>query len=205
MPPSKNDIGKKKVQEVEPVFDYCKRRVLVLGVGNRLFGDDGFGPAVIEELQRRNGLPRDVYLLDVGTSARGILFNILLTEVVPETLIIVDSIGGERVKGKMPGAVLEVDLDALGAEKSDDFQFHFVPTSNMLVDLRKRRGIVIVIIACVVKDIPKEQMRMGLSDPVAKAVPVAADLVLEKAKAFLEASRNGKAGRKSSRSTSKGH
>jgi len=166
----------------EPVFDYCKRRVLVMGAGNLLFGDDGFGPAVIEELQRRKRLPKDVYLLDVGTSARGILFNILLTEVIPETLIIVDSISADRVKGKGPGSVLEVDLDDLGAEKSDDFQFHYVPTSNMLVDIRDRRGIEVIIIACVVKDIPKEQMRMGLSEPVKAAVPTAADMVLERAR-----------------------
>jgi coenzyme F420 hydrogenase subunit delta len=204
MKQNRNDKKGMDGDDDAPVYDYCKKRILVLGVGNRLFGDDGFGPAVIEELQRRNGLPKDVYLLDVGTSARGILFNVLLSEVAPETLIIVDSVGGERVKGKRPGAVLEVDLDTLGAEKSDDFQFHFVPTSNMLVDLRNRRGIVVVIIACVVKDIPQEQMRMGLSEPVAKAVSVAADLVVEKAKAFLNAPRNGKA-KKKPRSTSKGH
>ncbi len=172
---------KKSSQDEEMgVFDYCKRRILVMGAGNILFGDDGFGPAVIEELGRRKGRPKDLYLLDVGSSARGILFNILLSEKIPEVLIIVDSMTRQKAK-KKPGTVLEVGLEDLGAEKSDDFQFHYVPTSNMLLDLRDQRGMTVIIIACVVKEIPKEQMFMGLSDPVKAAVPVAADMVLKRA------------------------
>jgi coenzyme F420 hydrogenase subunit delta len=166
-----------------PVFDYCKKKILVMGAGNILFGDDGFGPAVIEELDRRK-LPKDLYILDVGSSARGILFNILLSEKIPKVLIIVDSMTKQTAK-KRPGTVLEVGLEDLGAEKSDDFQFHYVPTSNMLLDLRDQRGMTVIIIACVVKDIPKEQMFMGLSDPVRAAVPVAADLVIKRAAGLL--------------------
>ena len=166
-----------------PVFDYCKKKILVMGAGNILFGDDGFGPAVIEELGRRK-LPKDIFLLDVGSSARGILFNILLSDKIPKVLIIVDSMTKETVK-KKPGTVLEVGLEGLGAEKSDDFQFHYVPTSNMLLDLRDNRGMTVIIIACVVKEIPKEQMYMGLSDPVKAAVPVAAGMVLKRAKGLL--------------------
>jgi coenzyme F420 hydrogenase subunit delta len=169
--------------DVLPVFDYCKKKVLVMGAGNILFGDDGFGPAVIEELDRRK-LPKDLYILDVGSSARGILFNILLSEKIPKVLIIVDSMTKQTAK-KRSGTVLEVGLEDLGAEKSDDFQFHYVPTSNMLLDLRDQRGMTVIIIACVVKDIPKEQMFMGLSEPVRAAVPVAADLVIKRAAGLL--------------------
>jgi coenzyme F420 hydrogenase subunit delta len=179
MPKKKGHVPKDDL----PVFDYCKKRVLVMGAGNILFGDDGFGPAVIEELEKRK-LPHDIYILDVGSSARGILFNILLSEKIPKVLIIVDSITKETAK-KKPGTVLEVGLEGLGAEKSDDFQFHYVPTSNMLLDLRDNRGMTVIIIACVVKEIPKEQMFMGLSDPVKAAVPVAADMVLKRAKGLL--------------------
>jgi coenzyme F420 hydrogenase subunit delta len=174
--PKKNKSAK---ADRMPVFDYCKKKVLVMGAGNILFGDDGFGPAVIEELGRRK-LPKDIYILDVGSSARGILFNILLSDKIPKVLIIVDSMTKETVR-KKPGTVLEVGLEDLGAEKSDDFQFHYVPTSNMLLDLRDQKGMTVIIIACVVKEIPKEQMFMGLSDPVKAAVPIAADMVLSRA------------------------
>lgn len=195
----KSDTGPEPERGFEPVFDYCKKRILVLGAGNLLFADDGVGPAVIEELGRRKNLPKDIYILDVGTSARGIIFNILLSEKTPETIIVVDSITRKKAKGKAYGAVLELDIEDLSVEKSDDFQFHFVPTSNMLKDLRDHRGIKVIIIACVVKDIPKEQMRMGLSVPVKAAVPVAADMVLEKARALLKVPRVGRAGRKTAR------
>jgi coenzyme F420 hydrogenase subunit delta len=122
--------------------------------------------------------------LDVGTSARGILFNMLLSEKIPDVLIIVDSMTKQTAK-KKPGTVLEVGLEDLGAEKSDDLQFHYVPTSNMLLDLRDQRGMTVIIIACVVKDIPKEQMFMGLSIPVKAALPVAANMVLKRAVGHL--------------------
>ena len=41
--------------------------VLVMGVGNMLRGDDGFGVAVLDEVGNRN-LPGNVDLLDAGTS-----------------------------------------------------------------------------------------------------------------------------------------
>jgi Ni,Fe-hydrogenase maturation factor len=40
---------------------------LVLGLGNRLVGDDGFGSAVIEMLRARPGLPANVELVDAHT------------------------------------------------------------------------------------------------------------------------------------------
>ncbi len=48
------------------------RPVLVLGLGNPLYGDDGFGPAVIEALSRLE-LPDEVEVLDGGTAGLGLL------------------------------------------------------------------------------------------------------------------------------------
>lgn len=42
-------------------------RAAVLGLGNVLMGDDGFGPAVVEALRARYEVPRSVELLDAGT------------------------------------------------------------------------------------------------------------------------------------------
>jgi hydrogenase maturation protease len=43
------------------------RRVLVLGIGNILWADEGFGVRVVEEFHRRYVLPDNVTLLDGGT------------------------------------------------------------------------------------------------------------------------------------------
>lgn len=49
-----------------------RRPVLILGLGNPLYGDDGFGPAVVEALSRME-LPADVEVLDGGTAGLGLL------------------------------------------------------------------------------------------------------------------------------------
>ena len=43
------------------------KRIIVLGVGNRLMGDDGFGPRVIDLLESTD-LADDVEFRDAGTA-----------------------------------------------------------------------------------------------------------------------------------------
>jgi coenzyme F420 hydrogenase subunit delta len=160
------------------VFSYCRKPVLVMGAGNILYGDDGFGPAVIAELEARDDVPDHVHLLDVGSGARNVLFNIVISEKVPETIILVDSV----LEGQGPGKVFEIDLEDLPVEKSDDFQLHLVPTSNMMKDLRDQRGVNLIIIACEAENIPEVDMYEGLTESMKAAVPVAADLVLKRAR-----------------------
>ena len=45
----------------------------VIGLGNVLLGDDGFGPFVVELLRRRYGFPPAVELLDLGTPGLGLV------------------------------------------------------------------------------------------------------------------------------------
>ena len=72
--------------------DYCIKPSLVLGCGNVLFGDDGFGPAVIEHILEKRKVHRDACFLNTGTSSREILFDISLSEIKPQKIIIVDAI-----------------------------------------------------------------------------------------------------------------
>ncbi|MGL3104284.1 HyaD/HybD family hydrogenase maturation endopeptidase [Bradyrhizobium sp. BR 1432] len=43
------------------------RRVLVLGIGNILWADEGFGVRAVEEFHRRYAVPHNVIILDGGT------------------------------------------------------------------------------------------------------------------------------------------
>ncbi|NCC77733.1 MAG: hydrogenase maturation protease, partial [Clostridia bacterium] len=66
-------------------------KVVFLGCGNILLGDDGFGPAVIERLQRA-ALPETVEAIDVGTSIREHLLDYLLDpRLRPRRLVVVDA------------------------------------------------------------------------------------------------------------------
>jgi hypothetical protein len=46
------------------IKDLFEKSVLIFGCGNILWGDDGFGPAVIQRLKERYRLPADVMASD---------------------------------------------------------------------------------------------------------------------------------------------
>lgn len=160
-----------------PVPDFCRKPLVVLGCGNILFGDDGLGPAVIEQLGRE--APGDwadrVCFLDVGTGARTVLFDMALSEVRPRRLLVVDAIDA----GRPPGEVFTLSLDDLPANKTDDFSMHQFPTSNLLRELRDGCGVEVEIVSCQVAAIP-DVVRPGLSEAVTRAVPEICRLIWER-------------------------
>lgn len=155
------------------VPELYKCRVLVLGCGNILFGDDGFGVEVANYLNENYELPVDVKVLDAGTGVRDILFNMVLFQGGPRKIIVVDAVE----KGRPPGEVFEIDLDDIPTNKTDDFSMHQMPSSNMLKELRDFCGIDVRILVCQVKHIP-EEIEMGLSEEVRKAILVASDKIM---------------------------
>ena len=130
-----------------------------------LFGDDGFGPAVAEYLNQHYAIADDVYVMDVGTGVRRILFTLALSESLPDEIVVVDSVDW----GHNRGEVLELSLDDLPVNKIDDFSLHQVPTSNMLRELRDRRHVKVAVYAC---DVGKtlQLIQPGLSSGVEQAV-----------------------------------
>jgi len=78
-------------------------RVCVVGVGNRLAGDDAAGPAVIDAL--RGSAAADC--LDAGDAPENFLGKILA--LAPDTLLIVDAV----CMGGAPGEVRVLDPDRL--------------------------------------------------------------------------------------------
>jgi coenzyme F420 hydrogenase subunit delta len=156
--------------------EYLSKRTLVLGCGNVLYGDDGFGPAVATSLAERYPIPDDAAVVTLGLSTRGFIFDVLLASRQPKRIVVVDAM--ER-HGRRPGDVFEVPLDELSNEKVDDFSFHQGPTSNLLKELRDLCGVEIVIVSCQPERIPAE-MEVGLSLPVRAATDEAARLIYER-------------------------
>ncbi len=152
------------------------RRTLVLGCGNVLYGDDGFGPAVADLLLAAYRIPDDATVVNLGLATRGYLFDVLLADDVPERIVVVDAMERE---GGAAGEVFEVPLDALSPAKVDDFSFHQGPTSNLLRELRDLRGVDVVVVSCHPGRIPAE-MEQGLTAEVAAAVREAATLVYDR-------------------------
>ncbi len=148
---------------------YCRKEILIAGCGNRLFGDDGFGPEVVEHLLDNYAIPDSVCLLDVGTGIRKILFTITLSAPRPKTIVIIDAVD----KGRLPGEIFEISLAEVPFEKTDDFSMHQAPSSNLLKELQDSCGVKVRVLACQIESIP-EVMTGGLSEPLRKAVPLMA-------------------------------
>ena len=158
----------------QAVPEHCRCRTLVLGCGNELFGDDGFGPAVARRLREMPDLPADVCALDVGTSVRQVLFDVLLGPVRPARVVVVDAVD----LGRQAGDVWDVKPSDLPEIKLDDFSMHQIPTSNMLRELNELGGVDVTCVVGQVSEIP-EQVQPGLSAPVQHAVDCAVKIILD--------------------------
>jgi len=158
----------------ESVPEYVKKRVLVLGVGNTLFGDDGFGPAVADYMLKNYGIPDDVSVMDVGIGAGDVLFTVALSQVKPERIIVLDAVDVKR----KPGEVFELSIDELPANKVTDFSLHLFPATNLLKELRDQMGVEVIILACQAERLP-DAVSPGLSDSVRRALPRASEMALK--------------------------
>ncbi|HDI00208.1 MAG TPA: hydrogenase maturation protease [Firmicutes bacterium] len=97
-------------------------KVVVVGVGNLLMGDDGMGIWVAEEL-RKAELPDEVLVLDGGTA----LLDVLEEVEGAERLVIVDAMSGDGP----PGTVYVLSSDDLGKRKGR-FSLHDMGVAEML-------------------------------------------------------------------------
>jgi coenzyme F420 hydrogenase subunit delta len=148
--------------------------VLIFGCGNTLMGDDGFGPAVIERLQTCHTLPSSVWVDDVGTSIRDILFDLLLAPKKAKMILIIDAAKQDR---RAPGELFELPVDQIALEKVNDFSVHHFPSLNLLKELSETAAVDVRVLTVQVVCIP-EEIQPGLSPEVAAAIPLACDWVL---------------------------
>jgi coenzyme F420 hydrogenase subunit delta len=158
------------VQTVDPMY----KDVMVLGCGNILFGDDGFGTHVAEHLQNGGLIPNHVSVINAGTGVREILFDLVLSEQRPKRIIVIDAIDAHRE----PGEVFRINVEEVPRNKVDDFSLHHMPTTNLLKELNDLCNVEVIIIVGQVESIP-EAVRPGLSGVLTKSVSVAAREVLK--------------------------
>ncbi len=107
-----------------------RRPVLILGLGNPLYGDDGFGPAVVETLSRSD-LPAGVEVLDGGTAGLGLLPVIAGRE----RLLVVDV----AEMGRPAGTLTHVRWPEVGLVGALSLSLHQVGLAEVLA-LAERLG-----------------------------------------------------------------
>ncbi len=157
----------------ETIPAFCRNPVLILGCGNILFGDDGFGCALVDHLQTHFDVPEGVSLIDAGTGVRELLFTLCLSPVRPRRVLILDAID----VGGTPGEWFEINLSGIPPVKLDDFSMHQLPTTNLLRELQQHAGVEVRVLACQTGVLP-DHVSPGLCEPVQRAIPLAAEWVM---------------------------
>ncbi|MCL2686934.1 MAG: coenzyme F420-reducing hydrogenase, FrhD protein [Methanobrevibacter sp.] len=146
---------------------------LVVGCGNILFKDDGFGPEVIRALEdyfKDKEMPNDTLFIDAGTSATYHLFT--LPEESWKKLIVVDVVDFDSE----PGTLKIFSPYEMKRGKYENA--HIAPVEEPLHDLAEQ-GIDIVIIGCKPKEISAPDVDVGLTEPIKNAIPKAIEMIIK--------------------------
>lgn len=144
-------------------------KTIVLGIGNTLRTDDGFGIYVVRELQKQN-LPNNITCVETETGG----FNLIDHLQGYDKAIIIDVIMSSK---NNPGEILELSMDDIG--KSEKLcQVHEIDLPTAL-SLGKKLGLKmpddIKIYACVAKDI--YTINEKCTESVNKAINNAVELI----------------------------
>lgn len=157
-------------------------RVLVAGIGNVFLGDDGFGPAVVERVQR-DRLPAAVDVADFGIAGVHLAYELLDGRY--GCVVLVDAVP----MGERPGtlAVLEADAGEPGSPAARVDAHSMAPTS-VLSTLAALGGTVerVLVVGCEPCSL---DLGMSLSEPVGAVLERAARLVEEVANGEAKAIR----------------
>ncbi len=165
-------------------------RILVAGVGNVLHGDDGFGIEVATQLMKRTDLPESVKVIETGIGGMSLVQELMYGY---EALAIIDAYKNNRAPGEV--YLLEPVLPDLSDMDAHDRRDYFADTHyatpfralSLLEHIGNLPG-TIRIIGCEPEEV--DALRIGLSPPVAKAVPGAVSLVIDWIDAYISASQS---------------
>ncbi len=147
-----------------PLLELKKRlrgKVVIVGIGNTLRGDDGAGPKLIEQLKNSQllTLSSKLSLISVGEVPENYLAKI--AEHKPDTIMLVDAVDF----GSEPGSVRLIEQDTL---KEESFFSHNASIKLIISYLRKTtKGLVLLLGIQPTKNL---QMGSGLSEPVKQAI-----------------------------------
>jgi coenzyme F420 hydrogenase subunit delta len=143
--------------------------IVIAGCGNPLFADDGFGPAVIEEMENLS-LPDNVMILDAGLGGPHFVFTLLDPDVTKK-LIIVDiaDFGAE------PGTITKLRVEDLPQGAYRDA--HSWDLAEPLQRIKDR--IEVTIIGVQPARVTAPEFELGLSEELQKAIPKTIRVILE--------------------------
>ena len=137
-------------------------RILVAGIGNIFLGDDGFGPEVMRHVVTQLA-DEDVHAVDYGIRGMHLAYDLLEQW---RALVLVDAIPNRGAPGTLH--VFEADPETLAPTAG--LEAHRMDPAAVFATLSALGGAAppTIVIGCEVQNIDEG---MGLSEPVAAAVP----------------------------------
>lgn len=147
-------------------------RVLVVGVGNVLHGDDGFGVAVARRLADRS-LPEGVTVTETGIGGIHLVHELMAGY---DAVVVIDAVD----RGRPPGTVMVIDADVTDVERLDTTERHdlladmHLATPERALMVARAVGVLperTIIVGC--QPVELETLGVGLSAEVTDAVEVA--------------------------------
>ena len=160
--------------------EYLEKEILILGCGNILLADDGFGFAVVQRLNElKESTPKlkseNVGIIDAGTGASHFILSLIDEESKVKKVIIADIID----YGLKPGEMTRLYPGDLPKIPKYHIDAHDMPLAGMLNDIHDRYGIEVVVIGCQYKYLSAPDVCVELSDEVTAAIDKAVEMVLE--------------------------
>lgn len=152
---------------MRPTLD-PSRRLLVLGLGNVLCGDDGVGVLAVQQLNRRFGPQAQVSFIDGGTLGLSLLG---LFEAGDDVLL-VDAIGADAPAGSL----IRLEADAVAAAMRERLSVHQVGVVDLLdaLELTGRSPASLTLLGLVPETL---ELGLGLSPAVEAGLPRLIDAV----------------------------
>jgi hydrogenase maturation protease len=147
-----------------------ENRILIAGVGNLLFSDEGIGVHVIRELSKRN-LPEGVELADIGTAT----FELNRLMDGKRKVIIVDAIFADGT----PGAIYRLSPDDFksGKNKFTSSLHQFGVLDALKTPPGKQSETEVVILGVIPKDY--HTLSMDLTPELKEQIPSIIEAVLK--------------------------
>ncbi|MDR2944896.1 MAG: coenzyme F420-reducing hydrogenase, FrhD protein [Methanosarcinales archaeon] len=160
--------------------EYLEKEILILGCGNILLADDGFGSAVVQRLNElKESTPKlmseKIGIIDAGTGSSHFILSLIDEESAVKKVIIADIID----YGLRPGELTKLYPDDLPKIPKYHIDAHDMPLAGMLNDISGAYGIEIVVIGCQYKYLSAPDICVELSDEVTAAIDKAVEMVLE--------------------------
>jgi hydrogenase maturation protease len=148
-------------------------QILVAGIGNIFFGDDGFGVEVARQLQQEH-LPQEVLVIDYGIRSYDLAYAMMADY---EAVILVDA----THRGESPGTIMliEPDLSQLGKLDGEIVNAHSMNPVRVLHLVQNLGGELgkIYVVGCEPAVLETENGYIGLSDVVDAAIPTAINVI----------------------------